>query len=118
MSTNNTDEQINVVYTHAKAWVVDNDSPSFTNIIALATNLMTIVQKVYGKGRGEQKKAVVLNVLCRIIKEDVDEVNKETMLNVANALVPPAIDAIVALSASNSLKKVCRRLNCLKLPCI
>ena len=116
--SNSTDEKINVVYTHAKAWVVDNESPSFTNIIALATNLMTIVQRVYGKGKGEEKKAVVLNVLCRIIKEDVDEEKKETMLNVANTLVPPAIDAIVALAASNSLKKVCRRLNCLKLPCM
>ena len=95
----------NQLYDVAKKWISGNEELSAVTLIPLATNLMAYAQKKSTSNSGAQKKAAVINVVNRIIEDCVAEDKQQQIMELANSILPTAIDAIVALSASGALRK-------------
>ena len=89
------------IYTLAREWTVGNNvTPS--NIINFITYVMTSTQKlVTEKGNGQYKKRVVMTVLRKIVKNDIDfsnETDKQVIENLVETLAPSAIDTVVGIA--------------------
>lgn len=97
------------LYTVAKMWIVNNEVPQASNLIAFASMLMTQAQTlVAGRNRGLYKKQLVLGILRRIVDNDIpfeNDESKQQFVQLVNVLVPPAIDTLVLLSKTDALKK-------------
>lgn len=94
----------NKLYDVAKKWIQGEELSAVT-LIPLATELMAVAQKKTSKGHGARKKQAVITVITRIIEDFVAEDKQQEILTLVNTLLPPAIDAIVALSSSGALRK-------------
>ena len=98
----------NQLYDVAKKWIKGEELSAVT-LIPLATELMAIAQKKTTRGNGARKKQAVLTVITRVIEDFVAADKQQEILNLVNTLLPPAIDAIVALSSSGALRKWWKR---------
>ena len=89
------------IYTLAREWTVGNNvTPS--NIINFITYVMTSTQKlVTEKGNGQYKKRVVMTVLRKIVKNDIEfsgEEDKQVVSSLVETLAPSAIDTVVGIA--------------------
>ncbi len=89
------------IYTLAREWTVGNNvTPS--NIINFITYVMTSTQKlVTEKGNGQYKKRVVMTVLRKIVKNDIEfsgEEDKQVVSSLVETLGPSAIDTVVGIA--------------------
>jgi len=87
------------LYTIAQDWIKDHEDPGPANLITFATALMCAAQKLVN-GKGSYKKTVVLTIMVRVIENEVEfsnDVDKQAVLDLVGTMVPPAIDAIVAV---------------------
>ena len=89
------------IYTLAREWTVGNNvTPS--NIINFITYVMTSTQKlVKEKGNGQYKKRVVMTVLRKIVKNDIEfssEEDKQVVSSLVETLAPSAIDTVVGIA--------------------
>lgn len=101
------------LYETSKEWLTKSNTDGITaaNLIPLATHLMTAVQNMAAPGNGAKKKTAVIHVVNRLIEDTIKEKGDKTkLLLTANTILPPAIDAIIALAASGALRKWWKRL--------
>ena len=89
------------IYTLAREWTVGNNITP-TNLINFITYVMTSTQKfVTEKGNGQYKKRVVMTVLRKIVKNDIEFINesdKQLVENLVETLAPAAIDTVIGIA--------------------
>ena len=89
------------IYTLAREWTVGNNITP-TNLINFITYVMTSTQKfVTEKGNGQYKKRVVMTVLRKIVKNDIefiDESDKQVVESLVETLAPAAIDTVIGIA--------------------
>ncbi len=89
------------IYTLAREWTVGNNITP-TNLINFITYVMTSTQKfVTEKGNGQYKKRVVMTVLRKIVKNDVEFINesdKQVVESLVETLAPAAIDTVIGIA--------------------
>jgi hypothetical protein len=101
------------LYEIATEWLTKSNTDGITaaSLIPLATHLMTAVQKMAAPGNGAKKKTAVIHVVNRLIEDTIKEKeDKIILLRTTNIILPPAIDAIIALATSGALRKWWKRL--------
>lgn len=89
------------IYTLAREWTVGNNITP-TNLINFITYVMTSTQKfVTEKGNGQYKKRVVMTVLRKIVKNDIEFINesdKQVVESLVETLAPAAIDTVIGIA--------------------
>jgi hypothetical protein len=89
------------IYTLAREWTVGNNITP-TNLINFITYVMTSTQKfVTEKGNGQYKKRVVMTVLRKIVKNDIEFINesdKQVIESLVETLAPAAIDTVIGIA--------------------
>ena len=89
------------IYTLAREWTVGNNITP-TNLINFITYVMTSTQKfVTEKGNGQYKKRVVITVLRKIVKNDIEFINesdKQVVESLVETLAPAAIDTVIGIA--------------------
>ena len=108
--------------------IVDKNDLTVQNVVLLIANIMQFVEKVEGI-EGMEKKALVIDVLVKVIEEsDLDEETEENLSNFIENSLPEVIDVIIAASKhkfdlntiiehGSKIKKLLTYLNCRNCNC-
>jgi len=77
--------------------IMDGEKINLSNGITFGVNLMQLVEK-YKTFTGKEKKQIVIDVINKIIKEQVDDENTERdLITFANTVLPTTIDTIISI---------------------
>jgi hypothetical protein len=96
-------DTFNEVYAHIKVIHVDKLTP--TSVILIMSEVIQLVEK-YKNLTGEQKKTTVINVIKRLVNDNLEsysEEEKTSIMLVVNTTLPTMIDTLV--NAINGLMK-------------
>ena len=75
------------------------------NTIQIAVSLMKIVE-TYPDLRGSQKKALVLHVLKRFVKDSLDEEEEQALLMFIDLFLPTVIEALISMDKKEIVIKI------------
>lgn len=77
--------------------LMDGEIINLNNGITFGVNLMQLVEK-YKTFTGQEKKQIVIDVINKIIEEQVDDENTERdLITFANTVLPTTIDTIISI---------------------
>tara|TARA_B110000211_G_C13954031_1_gene497495 strand:+ start:310 stop:681 length:372 start_codon:yes stop_codon:yes gene_type:complete len=93
--------------------IMDGKKINLNNGITFGVNLMQLVEK-YKTFTGSEKKKIVIDVINKIIKEQVEDKNTERdLITFANNVLPTTIDVIISIDKKNIIintKKLFKKL--------
>ena len=75
------------------------------NAMQIAVSLMKIVE-TYPELHGSQKKALVLHVLKRFVKDNMDGEEEQALLIFIDLFLPTAIDALISVDKKEIVIKI------------
>ena len=110
------DKNAKAVYDEIKK-SIENKTLSASNLIVIVTELIPIVEKVIKHDRpGQYKKKLLLDVLEMVINDSpkLDKNEKDNILVIVNTIIPPAVDAMIAIARGrlNIGKKIKNNFKC------
>ena len=98
-----TDNNVTKVYNQVKGWVEGSDILDASSIITLVVKLIPIVQKLgLGKGQGEYKKQIVVDVLTMVVRDSKLDSEAKAGLNIlVQTTIPYTIDTMIGIANGN-----------------
>lgn len=95
---------VNKLYNNVSV-LIEGKKIDTTNVVLIATNLIQIVEK-YPELKGEQKKALLIDVLKRFVKDNLEDEEETVVLTFIDLFLPSVIDTIIAVDKKEIVLKM------------
>lgn len=76
--------------------ILEGEKINTTNVVLIATNLIQIVER-YPELKGVQKKLLLIHVLKRFVKDNLDGEEETAVLTFIDLFLPSVIDTIISV---------------------
>jgi hypothetical protein len=90
---------------HSLKVIVGDKNMDTNNIISITTNLMQIIEK-YPDLKGEEKKFILIHVIKKFVKDNVDNENQKNVLTFIDLFLPSFIDTVISVDKKEIIIKV------------